>query len=96
MRIFGWVVFSIGIILGLLLLPLVRNVSLISTPGGYVMVDRSVPIWILFVPLICIILGLWAGIRKTKTKYLVCPNGCYITRAGSKFCGLCGAQLIWR
>lgn len=98
MRIFGWVIFSIGIILGLLLLPSVRNVSLIGDPiTGYVTIDRSVPIGILFVPLVLIVIGMWLGLSKAKTKkQLVCPNGCNITQTGSKFCGHCGAQLIWR
>jgi hypothetical protein len=96
MRIFGWIVFSIGIILGLLLLPLMRNVALISTPGGYVMIDKSVPTWILFVPLICIILGSWLGISKPKTKRLVCPNGCNAVQQGTNYCGLCGTRLVRR
>jgi hypothetical protein len=97
MRIFGWVVFVIGILLGLLLLPLVRNVSLIGNPvTGYATLDMSAPIWILFVPLILIIVGMWLGMRKAKTKSLVCPNECNITQTGSKFCGQCGARLIWR
>jgi uncharacterized membrane protein YiaA len=33
---------------------------------------------------------------KTKSKQLVCPNGCNITQAGSKFCGQCGAKLVWK
>ena len=94
MRIFGWVVFAIGLILGLFLLPLVRNVSLISTAGGNVIIDRSVPIWILFVPLICIILGLWLGLSKPKAKNLVCPNGCNVAQQGTNYCGLCGVRLI--
>jgi hypothetical protein len=31
-----------------------------------------------------------------KRKYLVCPNGCNITQAGSKFCGQCGSLLVRR
>lgn len=97
MRIFGWVVFSIGILLGFLLLPSVRNVSLVGDPiGGYVTIDQSVPILILLVPLILIIVGMWLGLSKTKTKSLVCPNGCKVIQTGSKFCGQCGAKLIGR
>lgn len=33
---------------------------------------------------------------KTKPKQLVCPNGCNVTQAGSKFCGQCGSRLMWR
>ena len=93
MRIFGWVVFAIGLILGLFLLPFVGKESYsadLSTT--YV----QVPYWTLLLPSLCICLGLWLGIRKTKRRSLVCPNGCNITQAGSKFCGLCGARLIWR
>jgi uncharacterized membrane protein len=38
------------------------------------------------------------GVKRSiqKPKQLICPNGCNVTQTGSKFCGQCGAKLIWR
>jgi len=33
---------------------------------------------------------------KTKPQHLVCPNGCNIVQQGANYCGLCGAQLVWK
>lgn len=94
MRIFGWVVFAIGLILVVLLLPLMGD-ELVSTGYNIYTISR-VPYWVMLFPLLCIIFGLWLGIRKTKTKNLVCPNRCNITQSGDKFCGACGARLVWK
>jgi hypothetical protein len=94
MKIFGWTVFSIGIILGILLLPSIRNVSLVGDSiGGYVMIDRSIPIALLLVPLALIIVGMFLGLSKPKPKQLICPNGCGIVQQGDNYCGQCGTLL---
>jgi hypothetical protein len=93
MKVFGWTLFSIS-----LLVFIWKGLSLfVMFAKG---IRYSLPTQIIgTIFLVCISIIL-AGVgwklshQKPKPKYLVCPNGCNITQAGSKFCGQCGTRLV--
>jgi len=88
MKDFGWLVFCLGICVVILAIML-GLVSEDPWSGVGLKLGQTL---IFSVPL------MYFGWRAAhpKRKRLVCPNGCNITQAGSKFCGQCGAKLIWR
>lgn len=93
MKASGWILFSVGLLV-FIWKGIALFIMFVGGIGHYLPTEIIGAIFVVCIGIILTSVGWMLSHRKSKQ--LICPNGCNITQAGSKFCGQCGSKLIMK